>query len=187
MISPFARLVDYAVAFHFKKDPSGRLVFLPLISKGQGYFVDSKSDEEKLRAFVKMYCSANLLLTLLCYLVILAPTSLGYNLYAGAIPMRTKLMTAVGTGLFWVLCYGASAWTLWNLYKKNNQKLHLPTGRGRPRNRRSSKRSLEWAPTSGPVDCFCRHHHHRSRPARRCAACSQITASKSPGSPPFLL
>jgi hypothetical protein len=118
MISPFARLVDYAVAFHFKKDPSGRLVFLPLISKGQGYFVDSKSDEEKLRTFVKMYRSANLLLTLLCYLVILAPTSLGYNLYAGAIPMRTKLMTAVGTGLFWVLCYGASAWTLWNLYKK---------------------------------------------------------------------
>lgn len=118
MISPFARVVGYAVAFHFKKDPSGRLVFLPLISKGQGYFVESKSDEEKLRAFVKMYRSANLLLTLLCYLVILAPTSLGYNLYAGAIPMRTKLMTAVETGLFWVLCYGASAWTLWSLYKK---------------------------------------------------------------------
>ena len=118
MISPFDRLIDYAVAFHFKKDPSGRLVFLPLISKGQGYFVESKSDEEKLRAFVKMYRSANLLLTLLCYLVILAPTSLGYNLYAGAIPMRAKLMTAVGTGLFWVLCYGASAWTLWSLFKK---------------------------------------------------------------------
>jgi hypothetical protein len=118
MISPFARLIDYAVAFHFKKDPSGRLVFLPLISKGQGYFVESKSDEEKLRAFVKMYRSANLLLTLLCYLVILAPTSLSYNLYAGAIPMRAKLMTAVGTGLFWVLCYGASGWTLWSLYKK---------------------------------------------------------------------
>jgi hypothetical protein len=118
MISPFARLIDYAVAFHFKRDPSGRLVFLPLISKGQGYFVESKSDEEKLRAFVKMYRSANLLLTLLCYLVILAPTSLGYNLYAGAIPMRAKLMTAVGTGLFWVLCYGASGWTLWSLYKK---------------------------------------------------------------------
>jgi hypothetical protein len=118
MISPFARLVDYAVAFHFKKDPGGRLVFLPLISKGRGYFVDSKSDEAKLRAFLKMYRSANLLLTLLCYLVILAPTSLGYNLYAGAIPMRTKLMTAVGTGLFWVLCYSASAWMLWSLYKK---------------------------------------------------------------------
>lgn len=55
--------------------------------------------------------AANLLLTLPCYLVILAPTSLGYN-YAGAIPMGTKLITAVGTGLFWVLCYGASAWML---------------------------------------------------------------------------
>ena len=47
----------------------------------------------------------------------MAPTSIGYNLYAGAIPLRTKLMTVVGTGLFWLLCYGASAWALWGLYK----------------------------------------------------------------------
>ena len=39
-------------------------------------------------------------------------------MYAGAIPLRTKLMTAVGTGLFWMLCFGASAWMLWSLYKR---------------------------------------------------------------------
>jgi len=118
MISPFARLVDYAVGFHFRTDSGGRVVFLPLISKGQGYFVDSKVDEEKLRALVGMYRGANLILTLLCYLAMLAPTSLGYNLYAGAIPMHAKLMTAAGTGLFWMLCFGASAWMLWGLYKR---------------------------------------------------------------------
>ena len=118
MISPFARLVDYAVASHFRTDSKGRVVFLSLISKGQRYFVDSKADEEKLRALVGMYRGANLILTMLFYLAIMAPTSLGYNLYAGAIPLRTKLMTAVGTGLFVLLCFGASAWMLWALYKR---------------------------------------------------------------------
>jgi hypothetical protein len=118
MISPFARLVDYTVGFHFRTDSSGRGVFLPLISKGQGYFVESNTDEEKLRALVGMYRGANLILTVLCYLAMMAPTSLGYNLYAGAIPLRTKLMTAAGTGLFWLLCFGASAWMLWSLYKR---------------------------------------------------------------------
>jgi hypothetical protein len=118
MISPFARLVDYAVGFHFHTDSRGRVVFLSLISKGQRYFVDSKADEEKLRALVGMYRGANLILTLLCYLAIMAPTSIGYNLYAGPIPLRTKLMTAAGTGLLWLLCFGASAWMLWGLYKR---------------------------------------------------------------------
>jgi hypothetical protein len=118
MISPFARLVDDAVGFHFRTDSSGRAVFLPLISKGRGYLVDSKADEEKLRALVGMYRGANLILTVLCYLAMMAPTSIGYNLYAGSIPLHTKVMTAVGTGLFWMVCFGASAWMLWGLYKR---------------------------------------------------------------------
>src|SRR5580693_988445 len=118
MIPPFSWLVDYAVGAHFRTDSRGRVVFLSLISKGQGYFVDSKADEEKLRTLVGMYRGANLILTLLCYLAIMAPTSIGYNLYAGPIPLRTKLMTAAGTGLLWLLCFGASAWMLWGLYKR---------------------------------------------------------------------
>lgn len=115
-------LVDYTLGFHFRKNSSGQLVFLPLISKGKAYFVESQADEEKLCAFVGMYRGANLLLTLLCYLAILAPTSLGYNLFAGAIPMHTKLMTAMGNGLFWLLCFGASAWMLWGSYKRGISK-----------------------------------------------------------------
>jgi hypothetical protein len=118
MISPFVMLVDYAVGFHFRTDSSGRAVFLPLITKGQGYFVDSTTEEEKLRALVGMYRGANLILTVLCYFAIMAPTSIGYNLYAGAIPLRTKVMTAVGSGLFWTVCFGASVWILWGLYKR---------------------------------------------------------------------
>lgn len=118
MISPFARLVDYAVGSHFRTDSKGRVVFLSLVSKGQRYFVDSKADEEKLRGLVGMYRGANLILTLLCYLAIIAPTSIGYNLYAGAIPLRTKLKTAAGTGLFWMLFFGACACMLWGLYKR---------------------------------------------------------------------
>lgn len=118
MISPFARLVDYATAPHFPTDSSGRVVFLPLITKGQGYFVESNVEEEKLRAVVRMYRGVSLMLSLLCYFAVMAPTSLGYNLYAGAIPLRTKVMTAVGISLFWVVCFGASELMLWGLYKK---------------------------------------------------------------------
>jgi hypothetical protein len=60
MIPPFSWLVDYAVGAHFRTDSRGRVVFLSLISKGQGHFVDSKADEEKLRALVGMYRGSKL-------------------------------------------------------------------------------------------------------------------------------
>jgi hypothetical protein len=47
MIFPFTRAMDRQVERQFRKDKGGRLVFLPFGSKGKGYFVDSKSDEEK--------------------------------------------------------------------------------------------------------------------------------------------
>jgi hypothetical protein len=118
MISPFASLVNYAVASHFRTDSKGRVVFLPLITKGQSYFVESKADEEKLRGLVGMYRGANLIITLLFYLAMIAPTSIGFNLYAGATPLRTKLMIVAATGLFWLLCFGGSAWALWGMYKR---------------------------------------------------------------------
>jgi hypothetical protein len=45
------RLAD----FHFRKEPSGRVVFIAFTRRGKCYFVDSKADEEKVRAFVSMY------------------------------------------------------------------------------------------------------------------------------------
>ena len=65
MISLFSRLIDGHVERQFGKDPNGRRVFLPSGPKGKCYFVDSKSDEEKIKAFVKMYRSASTLISLL--------------------------------------------------------------------------------------------------------------------------
>jgi hypothetical protein len=46
--------MDYQVESQFRKDPSGRFVFLPLGPRKNGYFVDAKLDEEKIRSFLKM-------------------------------------------------------------------------------------------------------------------------------------
>jgi len=69
MTFPFTKAMDRQVDRQFRKDPNGRLVFLtfdskgndffadfflPIGSRGKAYFVDSNSDEEKIRAFVKM-------------------------------------------------------------------------------------------------------------------------------------
>jgi hypothetical protein len=45
------QLLDYS----FKKDPAGRLVFLPFGWKKPGYHIDSPSDEQKTKPFAKMY------------------------------------------------------------------------------------------------------------------------------------
>jgi len=58
MISLFSRMMDRAVDSQFKKDPNGRLVFFPFTARGKAYFVDSKSDEDKIRSFAKMFRSA---------------------------------------------------------------------------------------------------------------------------------
>jgi hypothetical protein len=39
----------------FKKDQSGRLVFLPFGPRPEGYYIDSANDEEKTKPFAKMY------------------------------------------------------------------------------------------------------------------------------------
>jgi hypothetical protein len=116
MISPFSKLMDYAVEAHFRKDPSGRLVFLPLISKRQGYFVDSKSDEEKIRAFLKMYRSGSTLLSWLIFPSMYAP-GLFLNVY-GVSPLRNKLTIYAWIASAFIVFYAASAWTLWSVYKR---------------------------------------------------------------------
>jgi len=47
MTFPFTRAMDRQVEGQFRKDPSGRLVFLPSGRRGKAYFVDSKSDEQR--------------------------------------------------------------------------------------------------------------------------------------------
>jgi hypothetical protein len=110
MIYPFTKALDRHVDSQFRKDPSGRLVFLPFGRKRNAYFVDSKSDEEKIRAFVKMYRSAGLLTTLLTYLCFYVWIG-SFN--TGAHRWTTEVAIASLFFLFLVL----STWMLWSLYK----------------------------------------------------------------------
>jgi hypothetical protein len=111
MIFPFTRAMDRQVERQFRKDPGGRLVFLPFGSKGKGYFVDSKSDEEKIRAFVKMYRSAGALIYWVAYL----------SFYVWILSFNTgahKWTTEVGIASSFFLFLLLSLWMLWSLYKQ---------------------------------------------------------------------
>ncbi|HXQ25262.1 MAG TPA: hypothetical protein VN822_02535 [Candidatus Acidoferrales bacterium] len=116
MISPFSKMMDYAVDAHFRKDRSGRLVFIPFGRKGKCYFVDSKSDEEKIRAFVRMYRSAIQLISFLIYPSAMFP-GLILEDYAGLSPRGHRLAIALGIPLFFSLVLSALVWMLWSLYK----------------------------------------------------------------------
>ncbi len=116
MFSPFSRMMDYAVDAHFRKDQSGRLVFVPFSLKRKCYFVDSKSDAEKIRAFVRMYRSVFQLISFLTYPSFIFP-ALILDDYAGLTPRGHRFAIAFGIPLlFWlVLC--ALLGMLWSFYK----------------------------------------------------------------------
>jgi hypothetical protein len=116
MISSFSRMMDHAVDANFRKDPSGRLVFLPSGPKGKGYFVDSNSDEEKIRALVKMYRSATTVITFLTSPCIFVP-ALILDDYAGMTPREHRLAIAFGVPLFFWLVLVGLVLMLWSLYK----------------------------------------------------------------------
>jgi hypothetical protein len=116
MISPFSRIMDYAVDTQFRKDRSGRLVFVPLSLKRKCYFVDSKSDEEKIRAFVRMYRSAFQLISFLTYPSLIIPVLILED-YAGLTPRGHRMAIALGIPLFFWLILIALLWMQWSLYK----------------------------------------------------------------------
>jgi len=116
MISLFSRTMDRAVDLQFRKDPSGRLVFLPFGPRKKAYFVDSKSDEEKIRAFVKMYRSFSALISIAIYPSVYVP-GLILDGYAGLSPRQHRLVIALGVpALFWLVLV-ALVITLWVVYK----------------------------------------------------------------------
>ena len=111
MIFPFTRAMDRQVERQFRKDPSGRLVFLPFGRKGKAYFVDSKSDEEKIRAFVKMYRSAGTLISGVAYLC--------FYVWIGSFNTAAhRWTTEVGIASFFFLLLLLAVWMLWSLYKQ---------------------------------------------------------------------
>jgi hypothetical protein len=112
MLSLANRLTDS----HFRRDPSGRLVFIPFTPKGKCYFVDSKADEEKVRAFVKMYRIPNTVISLLLCPIVMVP-GLFLEDYGGLTPRAHRLTIALGiSGFFW-MTFIALALMLWVVYK----------------------------------------------------------------------
>ena len=108
----FRSLVDV----QFKKDPSGRLVFVPFTLRGKCYFVDSKADEEKVRAFVKMYRIPNTLISFLITPMVMVP-GLILEDYGRLTPRAHRLTMALGiSGFFW-LSFVALGLTLWVVYR----------------------------------------------------------------------
>lgn len=116
MISLFSRMMERAVDLQFRKDPSGRLVFFPFGPKKKAYFVDSKSDEEKIRAFVKMYRSFSAMISIVIYPSVYVP-ALILDGYAGLSPRQHRLVIALGVpALFWLVLL-ALVLLLWVIYK----------------------------------------------------------------------
>jgi hypothetical protein len=112
MMSLMNRLADV----HFRKDPSGRLVFIPFTLRGKCYFVDSKADEEKIRAFLNMYRTPNTLISLLMPPMVTVP-GLILEAYGGLTPRAHRLTIVLGiSGFFW-LSFVALALMLWVVYK----------------------------------------------------------------------
>ncbi len=112
MISLMNRLADV----HFRKEPSGRLVFIPFTRRGKCYFVDSKADEEKVRAFVNLYRIPNALISLLMCPMVMVPGLIVED-YGGLTPRAHRLTIALGiSGFFW-LSFVALALMLWVVYK----------------------------------------------------------------------
>jgi hypothetical protein len=117
MISPFSRMMDYAVETHFMKDRSERLVFVPFGPKHKCYFVDSKSDEEKLRGFVKLFRSTLTLISWLSFPSVYVPVVILED-FGGLSPRGHRLAIVLGITLFFWLILGALAGMLWIVYKK---------------------------------------------------------------------
>jgi len=116
MIPLISKILDAAVERQFRKDPGGRLVFVPFSLKRKCYFVDSKADEEKIRALVRMYRSVTTVIPLVIYPIIMAP-GLFLDDYAGLSPRGHRLAIAIGIPLYiWLVLIGF-LWMLWSLYK----------------------------------------------------------------------
>jgi hypothetical protein len=121
MPSPFTKFLDSAVAAQFRKTSSGRTVFFPFTPKREAYFVDSPSDEQKLRALVRLYrggsAGLNLMWSLLNYIAVLAPGSIS-SYYRSYVPLREKLMAIAWVAVPSLLFWGAAARIVWSLYKQ---------------------------------------------------------------------
>ena len=117
MISTFSRAIDHQVDRQFRKDPNGRLAFLPFGPKGKAFFVNAKSDEEKIRALVKMYRGSCTRISWLVTPCIYVGSSV-LNVYGSATPLRTKVTASIAISSLVMTLFLVVIWMLWNAYKE---------------------------------------------------------------------
>ena len=111
MISLMNRLADV----HFKKEPSGRMVFIPFTRRGSVTSLIRKLTKKKSVAFVNMYRIPNTLISLLMCPMVMVP-SLILEDYGGLTPRAHRLTIALGiSGFFW-LSIVAFEVMLWMVY-----------------------------------------------------------------------
>lgn len=109
------QLLDYS----FRKDPAGRVVFLPFGWKKPGYHIDSPSDEQKTKPFAKMYFLSRTLVQLFGNLsaFLLAEGVISADPRA-SIAHKIKVFLviySIGVSLFEIL----PLWLLGRLYRKS--------------------------------------------------------------------
>jgi hypothetical protein len=115
-MSPFSKLMDRAIETQFLKDRGGRTIFVPFSLRRNCYFVDTKTDQDMIRAFVRMYRSLFQIIAFLSYPSVFVP-ALILDDFAGLTPRGHRLAIALGIPFFFWLVLGGLEWILWGLYK----------------------------------------------------------------------
>jgi hypothetical protein len=116
MISLYSRLIDRAAELQFRKDPSGRSVFLPLGPRGKAYFVDTTADQQKIQSFVKMYKSSSTLISLLTFPAVYFPGVFLAD-FAGLSPKSHRLVVSFAVSMFFAVVLATLQLMLWAVYK----------------------------------------------------------------------
>jgi hypothetical protein len=177
MPSPFAKFLDFALAARFRKDSNGRTVFLPLVTKREAYFVDSTSDEQKLRALVRLYRGAraalNLMWSLLNFIAVLAPGSIS-SYYGGYVPLREKVKGRRLGGHAFPTVLGRCGMDRLEPLQTSHQNLHAVASPGRPRSHRSSDPRFKPPAARGAGSPRRRMHPRRNRRPRRRTAHASV-------------
>lgn len=86
----------------FRKDAHGRLIFLPLGPRKTAYYIDSPSDEQKLKALAKLQVAATMFFNLGGFLVSYALAATWNTLYFSHLPVSIEAR-ALRTGAVYLI------------------------------------------------------------------------------------
>lgn len=92
----FDRLADT----QFRRDASGRVVFLPRGSRKSGYYIDDASDLQKIRAIAKLYVVAGTLFNLAGFLGSYALMSTWESVYFIHLPISIEARAMRAAGVY---------------------------------------------------------------------------------------